>query len=432
MLDNRELASLILMACCAVLVCGKKSTRHAVLKSFRDVLLAALSRPLVPVWAAFAAWSLLAVKLMAKFGLWDSSLLKDTILEVALVGIPAVVNYVNVGSTRVIFRDFVLSELSLGGVLGYYITLEVMSLPVEFLLQVIGLALALLPLLRRKQDSAIVPERIVSALSVAIGVLYISYTTRALVYGCQDHSLASDISVYLLGVWYPAVMVPLIIAIDQFSAYQLMLRRIRGLCGSVPTLALAGLCPAVSPRLAYVRHFNPLLAKEYFGLAEHADRKSFLSDYKRDVLLKVAKERGKDARYRKGEGKAGFDPNGLWLDRTCLGEIKQKLGVVESVLSSDSYIGKSFEKHREFLDMFTPRGCSRGCEEIDDRLVLWMSNQTGFTFAILGRVRESEWLRYEGERPPSADDVRQLRGFVADEEVLPNWAYDDYIDASYL
>ncbi|MBQ9006611.1 MAG: hypothetical protein IJ092_09600, partial [Atopobiaceae bacterium] len=121
-LDNRELASLILMACCAVLVCGKKSTRHAVLKSFRDVLLAALSRPLVPVWAAFAAWSLLAVKLMAKFGLWDSSLLKDTILEVALVGIPAVVNYVNVVITRVIFRDFVLSEISIGGVLGYYIT----------------------------------------------------------------------------------------------------------------------------------------------------------------------------------------------------------------------------------------------------------------------------------------------------------------------
>lgn len=432
MLDNRELASVILMACCAVLVCRTKNKRHAVLKSLRSALLAMLSPPLIPVWAAFAIWSVLVVKLMAKYDLWESSLLKDTILEVVLVGIPAVVNYVSAGSTRVVFRELVLSELSLGGVLGYYITLEVMPLPIEVLLQVIGLILALLPLLQRKPDGAIFPERIVFALSAFIGALYISYTTRALVCSYQDHSLASDISVYLLGVWYPAAMVPLIMAIALFSAYQLMLRRIQRLYGKAPTLVLAGLCLALAPRLAYVRHFNPLLAKEYFELARHADRKRFLSNYKRSVVLKVAKEREKDARYRKGEGKAGFDSNGLWLDRTCLREIKQKLGVVESVLSSDSYVDKSFGEHHDMLDIFTPCGCNSGCEEVDGQLVLWMSNQTGFTFAILGRVRESGWLRYEGERPPSADDVRQLTGFVADEETLPNWAYDDYIDASYL
>ena len=124
--DNREMATAIVAIgfAAAILLAGVKKMAPR----FVDLVSSVLSHKILLVTLALSVYSAMLFRLAWSIGLWSSTLLLDSILEVAFVGLPTILVACGATSMKSVFGELVLPEIKFAALVGFYLNLECLRL----------------------------------------------------------------------------------------------------------------------------------------------------------------------------------------------------------------------------------------------------------------------------------------------------------------
>lgn len=214
MLTSRELATVILAACCV----GFISLRVNVLELVWEVCKAAWGRLLV-AWCIFVAYLALIIAVAERARLWDVDLLKATIIWVLGAGITLFASFKRLGMEPGFVRRKVFQLAGVTAFLEFFINLTTFSLMWELFLQGL-LTLVGLMLVVAKRENLQGPRRILQSTHLIViaawlvaTVVVLTQTWHALMPGAVLRSLA-------LGLWLFLASLPAVWLMSLFAAYE--------------------------------------------------------------------------------------------------------------------------------------------------------------------------------------------------------------------
>ena len=120
--DNREMATAIVaigFVAAAILLAGVKKMAPR----FVDLVSSVLSHKILLVTLALSV-----LRLAWSIGRWSSTLLLDSILEGAFVGLPTILIACRATSMKSVFGELVLPEIKFAALVGFYLNLECLPL----------------------------------------------------------------------------------------------------------------------------------------------------------------------------------------------------------------------------------------------------------------------------------------------------------------
>lgn len=435
-LDNREIATLILVITLIVfvLVAGRKG---GIAKSLKDLVAAVFKLVLIVPALLLFAFSALIIGLAAFFGIWTSNILLDTILEVVFIGIPSIAIAAKARSVTSIFKQLVLPEISLGAFAAFYINIESFSLPVEIALQFLIIVLSCARPIAESRSNWKSSAKAINIMLALIGLGILVAVTYRLVNTWESIDWSIELQSLLMAVYYPILLLPFVVALGYYAAYDALSSRIRIKPSSIKFTGKCHLFSALFPHLRNITHFGLCEIMDYAGCHTWKEQSRYIKSYKKMIRKTAAEKNAKLQRMESGLGKVGFDQDGLWLDWANLERIKTALSNVSYVQKRnwDDCGAYASDMQSRLVDVFTPRGCSGGSFVSEDgcSYICWMSNGTGFTFGIGASSGEFPPKRYEGPKSPEIDPRNLLNDFVDEREKddLPNWLANFYTDNTY-
>ncbi|MES2418968.1 MAG: hypothetical protein V4541_12335 [Bacteroidota bacterium] len=140
LLNTRELAYTILISTGLVAGLLIKDLR----KDLLSILSALVSKNFLKLYCLFLSYNFLVVFLLKRIGVWEISLLKDTLVWMIFAGLPLVYKAGRAKKIKVYFIELLKSLFALTVLLEFLIGLHTFSLPVELLLAFIMIFLILL------------------------------------------------------------------------------------------------------------------------------------------------------------------------------------------------------------------------------------------------------------------------------------------------
>ena len=433
---NREIATTILLLS-VLLFAVVKIGATEVIRGLWDVVIAALSPKILIPGLLLILYSMAIFWGAYLIGIWSSEVLLDTILEVSFIGLPSLAIAVKANSVVSVYRQFVVPEIGFSAIVAFYIGIESFSLPVEIGLQLVICFFAALQVVGRHEPKGGSVAKFSSCILSIIGLGIVVVVSWEMALAWNEINWGVEIETLAMAFYYPILMVPAIVALGYYAAYEILGIRIKIGSKGAKFLVGAYLYSSLFPSLVAIKHFNGCEVANYIKCSSWKERSQFVKKYKGRLGETSAKENAKLRRRDSGFGKRGFDGDGIWLDWENLEEIKTNLRSVASIQNRNWEEEHVYAANMQeaFVDAFTPSGCTSGSCVSSDRgsYVCWMSNGTGFTFGIGACEGSFPPLRYEGLTPPVADVESALMQFVnvGDRTVLPHWNMDFHVDDTY-
>lgn len=423
----------IIMLLALVIANGSGKT---IFKGFIEVISCALTPKLFIPALLLIAYSMLVFSLASYFGLWTAKILLDTILEVLFIGIPSMAIAVRTHAITSIFRQFVLPEIGFGALAAFYLNIESFPLVMEIMLQFSILFLTCIKAFSANRGDGKDVSKFSSCLLGLIGTLVLIAATYQLIVTWSAVDWGTELKSLLMTFYYPALLLPYVIALGYYSAYEALGAQIKICPKNIRLCNRLYLYFALFPRLTDIAHFRYHEILGYTECGSWKERRRFCKSYKQQIGKRADKENAKFERRESGLGKRGFDQDGIWLDWRDLEKIKTELWVIAGNQDKEWAVNHAYKSDlRVLIDVFTPRGCTGGSFISEDRksYACWMTNATGFTFGMGSSNGIFPPLRYEGDTVPEIDPKHPLRLFACDdkEDALPNWFFDFNVDESY-
>lgn len=214
-MNDREVAVVIWLGIAVVFLVGWRDTRGSV----RDVLAAALQPKLVVPVALTAAYASALLFVGARVGLWDPSLVPDT---VAWFVSTAVVLLAKVASTPVdsgFFKTAARATLRAAVFVEVFVNLVVLSLPVELLLVPLLVLLGLLAAVARSDGRSTSVANAVDGIIACVGVALLGYVAVRLATGWETFDQAHALLQFLLPVWLTFGALPFVYGVGIWVMY---------------------------------------------------------------------------------------------------------------------------------------------------------------------------------------------------------------------
>lgn len=434
--DNREMATAIVaigFVAAAILLAGVKKMAPR----FVDLVSSVLSHKILLVTLALSVYSAMLLRLAWSIGLWSSTLLLGSILEVAFVGLPTILIACRATSMKSVFGELVLPEIKFAALVGFYLNLECLPLFGEIVIQVMGLLAALVSVLGDRTTYPKMAKGIAGILFATIGFTMFANVTHWLLVSWGVIDWMEELRSLGLSIWYPVGMLPFVWALGLYSAFEQLWIRADCYAGDLSIVGSIHLIASLSMKLRYIKHFSRLEAKAYSQCSTWREEALYLREFKESIDARADEANAKVARMRTGVGKRGFDEEGIWLDWTSLEKMKTSLWTITG--DQNNEWGKSGHYNqirlKTMLDSFTPGGCTGDSNVSADSssYVCWLTSPTGFVFGMASGGGSYPPLRYEGDREPDLKEGDLLAEFVSDEDEssLPNWNMKFWIDESF-
>lgn len=417
MLTNRESAALvILLGLVAFLL--SRSNRSDILGSVGGVL-RLLGKPslLVPI-LAYVAWIAAAVASAAQFGLWDSSLLKTTILWLLLSGFALLIRLNDAIDKPGFFRIALITTVGVAAAVEFLSALKSFPLWLELPAQLLAVLLAGVAVVAAREPKHAPVRKFANGYLVIFGLSALIWSTTHLVAEWSNLELGRIFREFLLPIWLTSVALVYVCGFAVLAAYQGFFRRMRIWNKDGPLLR---------QRLAVIVRANGRLGRlrllSGLGIQRIARTRTFrqawneLRSLEDEARLRIEEEVAAERRLVDNAGVPGTDDAGRQLDQrehvetrnalkwlaTCHmghhrnGEHTYRADLLPIVESHFSHDGLP-EDHG--VEMFVARGGQR-----------WYATRqaaTGWWFGIgASGPPPDQWL-YDGPDPP--------RGFPAEPE----------------
>lgn len=410
---------------------NKYSLFNAIIK----VIKAFCCKQILIVFALYVAYSATLFYSAYEIGIWDFDLWKDSLLEFAFIGIPAIFVATESRSEKDLFKRVFLTEIGFAAFISFYLNLESFSILIEVAIQAAIVILMTLQTVSKNKSEYRAVYKLSTFILTAIGFFLIVSLTYQLIINFFQHDWLFELRAFFLTIWFPALVLPFLFALAYYSSFEAMYKRLGVVADDVPMLYKLILLGAFSFHMKYIKYFAGMWAFKLKDCESVKEVRNLLKEYKTDLKDRIKKEREKADLFKKGEGKRGYLQNGLWSDRTMLKKIKRELDLIGSHQATYWRNNGIYRSDiEELVEACTPAGCSSGFYVHPDgeTWACWMSNPTGFTLGLGSLQGQYPPCRYEKPFEPAKEGLQNLSGFTDDEKLCPNWMYDDSINENLI
>lgn len=314
MLNNRELASVILIAVLIVLSLAIPKWRNTVVPALRTVAGSFFQGAILRILGLFVVWVGLWVWLAWLLGAWQSELLKDTIIILFGVGFPLLFSSIRAKSGVEIIAHIRRETLTLSTLFLFYLNLESLPLWGELIAQPAIVLLSVMTAFAQRDEKG---RRVVGCFSIPlllIGIALIAWTTVHTLNNWDKLDWPELLAQLALSVWLPFAMFPYLYAVAFYAATEVILKRLLWTNKGMPLRARLGVLVGL--------HGSVRWAKELTGRYHHVARaKSFrgalseMRDFRDDVTRRENRESDRLADLQGFAGQPGVDGTGAQLDR---------------------------------------------------------------------------------------------------------------------
>ncbi|MDT0157252.1 hypothetical protein Q9R19_06390 [Microbacterium sp. ARD32] len=327
MLNEREIATAIVFATLIVVGLVNPNTRDGLRSGFAGVGRALWNRKIIGVLVAYTAWVILCVLGAHTLGLWQLSLLTDTILTALVVGLPLMFRALNNKSGGLLLQDVGKEALGFSAFVAFYVNLRPFPLWAEILLQVVLLLLVLMQVAVQRTDPSSGQKALSGCVNfalVAVGIGLMTWSTIRLI---SDWPTLDQKELFLqlcLAVWLPLSLFPFLYGFAYIAAVEGIILRVSRLNKELSWREKAGILVGLSFSLRTAKAFSGTHLRltgdrTFRGAVEHA------RNVRDDLDRRVARERDQLQTLDALAGVAGADASGAQLDRREFNGTKKAL-----------------------------------------------------------------------------------------------------------
>jgi len=223
--SNREIAVGIWFVVLMIYATSMKTMR----KSFVDVLKSASTpKILVPLSLSFIP-TVLIIALLSNFGLWDLSVLKETIYWVIGTGLVMFGSFNDVKSVKTLYKKTAKDTLVLVVVLEFLVWFYVFPLWVELLLVPLTTLIVLMATVAKyqKADGIELTRKVLNGLQVFMGLIILLFAVIALANNPKPLFTYQNLELFLLPMILSFIYAPSVYLLALYSKYELVFNRIR-------------------------------------------------------------------------------------------------------------------------------------------------------------------------------------------------------------
>jgi hypothetical protein len=399
-LDNREIASLIILAAIAGLLVANTHTRRAV-----RGLGAALASKIVLPFVGLALWAAGLVAAGSQFGLWEQALLAETVLWFVTPAVPLLFGLVIRQKT---LRGAVVDAVGPAVFLGVFVGLSTFSLLIElFLAVVLTVTLPLLAVAETRDEYA--PAR--RFLETIVGVIGVALVLQVVI------SIASDwegfdkvlaLRALALPVWMTLGVLPYALAVRLWVDYDTVFNRVKHEANDrgARRRALLALMLEFGLRPRQGVFFRTYSARQLVEAHTVREAREVVREYLRDQRRREAEAAAAEARLINFAGVDGEDEDGRRLDQREFDETRSTLQWIATA-QMGWYERRGGRYRPDLLQMLAPfkglpddHGISLSVSTDGKSWRAWRRSVTGWCFAIgAAEAPPDQWL-YDGPEPP--------------------------------
>lgn len=222
--NNREIATGIWFIALVAFGLSKKVFREGVADVLRHALVLKI---IIPLLLSFLP-SIAVVMLLAHFGLWDMSVLKETIYWVIGTGLVMFGSFNNVRSVKSLYKKTAKDTLTLIIVLEFMIWFYVFPLPVELLFVPFVTLLVLLTTMAKymKADGIELTRKVLDGFQVFVGLVVLLFVVIAFIKNPEPLFTYQNLELFLLPIILSFTYAPSVYLLALYSKYELAFNRI--------------------------------------------------------------------------------------------------------------------------------------------------------------------------------------------------------------
>ena len=438
MLTSREAASVTLLAAFIAFAIFKSKDRKKLKESWIAVLRAFIHPKLLVLFVAYGIAVFASIFLASRTGLWNTSLIKDTVILVIFSAGPLLISKpLTVEDGRQLVISILSDSIGLAALATAYINLAPFSYFIELLVQFIATFLLIGIELSRYDKSLVAAGKLLKKLQGTLSVIIILWVVYYIVNNGGRHDWPQEARVFIFSAYLPISMIPFAYMVGLIGGIEsrLVALTIQNKTISFPiklamTLGFHG-------SIRYTRAFCGQWLLDVAKAENVQEVRRIMRSYRHKVRGNAKMNRERERKLRALSGVTGRDSEGKWIDRREFHETKQALEQVYYY-----QMGLYRNRDTQYCDnerVVFPIG---GFKELpadpgvnlvvsDDRQAWYASRKTiGGCYLAVGGSRQVDihW-RYSGDTAPSvfpaADDNR--RGWCDQDSKSKNidWEFDD-------
>ena len=429
MLDNRELASLILLG--SALAGGAAHPRvrvsmAAVLRSFLSLMIVV---PLTMMFGYVAAevWAGWQV------GLWNTSLFKATVIWTLIPGAALFFSLDQARKDRDFFWRTAKGTLGAAVLLEFYLNVLVFGLVWELVLQLMLALLAMLAIVAGTREDHQAVKKLIDRVLALIGVGVLALTTTSLWRARHELQASQLLLEFALPIWLTIGFLPFVYLLGVFAGYDEIFRRINhatsdraGQWRSRFAVVL-GLRCRTNELSAFHGHWVNRLA----GTSRSSEARCVITDFRENRRAAELAAIDREWTLEHYAGSSETDGQGRRLDRR---EFKETVEALRWVSTCQMGWYRRLGEYREDLleivaSYFTKCGLP---EEHGVNLRVgtdgqswyaWRRTVSGWCFAIGAAAGPPDEWQYDGPEPP--------RGFPAKDPFWGAGPFDDDVNLNW-
>lgn len=408
MLDNREIAALVLIGAAALGVLSMPKLREGVggvLKAFFHPLI------FIPL-LVMLAWIGLELWAGARAGLWSTALAKGTVLWV--LGSAAVLffNCTQAASDPRFFRRILLGTIGVAVFIEFFVNLYVLSLPGELVLQLVILVLSMLAAFAALKAEYKAVKILCEGLLAVIGFTMFGYTVRQIHLGWAQLDGRALLLEFALPIWLTAGLLPLLYILSFYIVYDSAFRGINWATTETGRRwrARLALVSKLNVNTFAVQKFTWNWAKRVAEAPTLRAARAVVADFAEELRRAKQAKIDEEERFRRYAGSDETDEEGRRLDRR---EFKETVNALRSLALYQMgwYRNHGGRYKEDLLEMFGNNFTSDGLPR-ESGITLkvsrdgqswygWRRTVTGWYFAIGSAGPPPEQWEYDGPEPPA-------------------------------
>lgn len=399
-LDNRELASVILIAAFLGLALRKKGGRSAAAAVVRAALRPKILLPLLIMlgYVAVEVW------LAAGLRLWNWGMAKDTTVWVLTAGLVLMFNFLQAAREEGFFKNQLLDTIRLVAFLEFFIALYPLSLIWELILQLVLGFLTLTSLIAAHDPRHAPVKRVIDGLLALVGLGIAAFTVQQAVASWGTIAAKQLLLDLFLPVWLTAGFLPFVFLLSLYAVYEELF-----IVSRVPFAVKCGVVASLGGRLREAHEFS---RRHRFRLARcrtFADARAAVAEFRSARAKEALAAAEKERRLRQYAGATGCDAEGRRLDCREFKETQDALQWIWSCHAghhgnhgpgywSDilGILAGSFSRY----GLPSEPGMVMSVRDDGGAWYAWRRTVTGWCFAIgAAGPPPDQWL-YDGPEPP--------------------------------
>lgn len=409
---NREIASVIVAVGVIIGLFMTPQIRTALGPSLRSFLKTLFNRHILTMLGIYFAYAALVVLGAWRLGVWDGSLLKDTVIITIFTGLPMLFRANKMISGMVLVGQTIKETLGVSALIVFYLGLYSFPIWGEIPLQIaLGFLVFMAAGAAHQKDQATRRVGTVANVIIAGIVVWLTIQTAvALTSAWNPADVPKMLSTFALSVWLPLLLLPLIYSLAFYMSCEMILRSL--------TTFNDHTRPPLRVRLAVVLglHFSTHLASSFIGklrmdvaaTTAFRDALKIMKAYRGADRKKVAAKRAHQKRLKKFAGVQGVDDQGRQLDRREFSATKQ--GLTHLFYNQKGQHGNRhghFQANFElvysdyYLSKVTPNSSVEMKVRKDKQAwYAWRRTVGGWYFGVGGTSDlDSQW-QFDGPEPP--------------------------------